>query len=114
MNAHAAVAATLLEDRSLVEAVLDDLESSPLSHKEKVLFRYIAKVNDTPGALSQADVDLAKKAGWSDAAIFDAVTVCAIFNFFNRWIDGTGVPDVPPEFYSQRAPQDGRMDYRIQ
>ena len=114
MNAHAAVAATLLEDRPLVDAVLDDFESSPLSHREKVLLRYIAKVNDKPGALSQADVDDVKKVGWSDGAIFDAVTVCAVFNFFNRWIDGTGVPDVPRDFYSQQAPQDGRMGYRIQ
>jgi alkylhydroperoxidase family enzyme len=105
---------TLLEDKPLVDAVLADFESSPLTEKDKVLFRYLAKVNDTPGALSQADVDVVKAAGWSDAAIFDAVTVCAIFNFFNRWIDGTGVPNVPPEFYSQRAPQDGRMGYRME
>ena len=97
-----------------MDAVLDDFESSPLSEKDKVLLRYVAKVNDTPGALSQGDVDVVKAAGWSDGAIFDAVTVCAIFNFFNRWIDGTGVPDVPRDFYSDKSPQDGRMGYRMQ
>ena len=26
-----------------------------------------------------------------DEAIFDAITVCALFNFYNRWIDASGV-----------------------
>ena len=30
-------------------------------------------------------------AGWDDEAIYYAVTVCALFNFYNRWIDATGV-----------------------
>jgi hypothetical protein len=30
-------------------------------------------------------------AGWTDEAIYCAITVCALFNFYNRWIDATGV-----------------------
>jgi len=26
--------------------------------------------------------------------------VCALFNFYNRWIDGTGVQDLPAEMYA--------------
>ena len=29
--------------------------------------------------------------GWTDEAIYSAVSVCALFNFYNRWIDATGV-----------------------
>ena len=36
-------------------------------------------------------------AGWDDQAIYDAVTVCSLFNFFNRWIDATGVAAMSDE-----------------
>ncbi len=29
--------------------------------------------------------------GWDDEAIYYAITVCALFNFYNRWIDASGV-----------------------
>lgn len=29
--------------------------------------------------------------GWTDEALYDAITVCPLFNFYNRWIDATGV-----------------------
>ena len=98
---------------ALVEAVCADFESAPLSEKEKALFRYLAVVNDTPAKVQQADVDAAKAAGWSDHALFDAATVCAIFNFFNRWIDATGVPDVPGGFYEERLGAQGDVGYAM-
>lgn len=73
----------------------------------------MAKVNDTPAAVTRADADAARAAGWSDAALYDAVTVCAIFNFFNRWIDGLGVPDVPRELYEARVAAGGGMAYTM-
>ena len=38
-------------------------------------------------------------AGWSEEAVYDAITVCALFNFYNKWIDATGVGDMPAEAY---------------
>ena len=46
-------------------------------------------------SIGQADVDAAKQAGWSDEALYDAITVCALFQFYNNWIDATGVSDMP-------------------
>jgi hypothetical protein len=45
--------------------------------------------------IGQADVDVARKAGWSDEALYDAITVCSLFQFYNNWIDATGVADMP-------------------
>jgi len=96
-----------------VKAVCEDFESAPISEKEKALLRYVAVVNDTPAKTSEADVAAAKEAGWSDRAIFDGLTVCAIFNFFNRWLDGAGLPDVPAGFYEGRLEEHGDMGYRM-
>lgn len=46
-------------------------------------------------SIGQADVDVARKAGWSDEALYDAITVCSLFQFYNNWIDATGVSDMP-------------------
>jgi alkylhydroperoxidase family enzyme len=70
-------------------------------------------VNDRPAAVTRADVERARAHGWTDAALFDAVTVCAVFNFFNRWIDGTGVEDVPAGFYEARLRAHGDVGYAL-
>lgn len=79
--------------------MLDDYRTSRLSEKDKALFGFIDKVNRTSNQIRQADVDEAKVAGWTDEAIYDAIAVCALFNFYNRWIDSTGVHDMPASAY---------------
>ena len=96
-----------------MEAVCSDFETAPISEKEKGLLRYVAKVNDAPSKVDQADVDAAKAHGWSESAIFDAATVAATFNFFNRWIDATGVPAVPAGFYEERLTAHGDVGYAM-
>jgi alkylhydroperoxidase family enzyme len=74
-----------------VAGVLDDLETSPLDEKHKVLFRLVDRVNHESPSMSAADFAPARAAGWTDEALYFAITVCALFNFYNRWIDATGV-----------------------
>jgi alkylhydroperoxidase family enzyme len=68
-----------------------DVESSALDERHKVLFRFIDKVNDDSPRMAPADLEIVRAAGWADEAIYFAITVCALFNFYNRWIDATGV-----------------------
>jgi len=89
----------LLDDRNLVEAVLEDFRIAPISDREKALFAFIEKVNRQSNATTQEDIDTVKKAGWTEEAIYDAITVCALFNFYNTWIDATGVHDMPSAAY---------------
>jgi alkylhydroperoxidase family enzyme len=74
-----------------VTAVLEDVETSPLDDRHKALFRFIDKVNHDSPAVTPSDIETLHAAGWEDDAIFYAITVCALFNFYNRWIDATGV-----------------------
>jgi alkylhydroperoxidase family enzyme len=75
--------------------VLQDYTTAPISEAEKALFKFVTKVNRTSNQITRADVDEARRAGWSDEALYDALSVCALFNFYNRWIDATGVQDMP-------------------
>jgi len=96
-KSHAAVAAELLENEDLVWSVLRDFERSPLEEREKVLFRFIEKVHRDAVHITQADMQQLNAAGWDDEAIYIAITVCALFNFYNRWIDATGVHPLSEE-----------------
>lgn len=75
----------------LVWGVLRDLESSALEEKEKALFRFVAKVNQDSPRITPQDMQPLYAVGWDDEAIYFAITVCALFNFYNRWVDATGV-----------------------
>jgi alkylhydroperoxidase family enzyme len=74
-----------------VNAVISDLESSPLPAAEKALRRFVDKVNRDSVRIGPSDIATLHEAGWSDEAIWYAITVCALFNFYNRWIDASGV-----------------------
>jgi alkylhydroperoxidase family enzyme len=79
--------------------VLEDYTTAPISAAGKALFKFVTKVNRTSNQITREDIDEARRAGWSDEALYDAITVCAIFNFYNRWIDATGVQDMPAVGY---------------
>ena len=82
-----------------MQAVLDDYLKTPISAEEKALLTFIEKVVRCSNQISQADVDEAKTAGWSDEALYDAITVCALFKFYNAWVDASGVQDMPASVY---------------
>lgn len=91
----------MLGSEELVWGVLKDLENSALPEKEKALFRFVTKVNRQSPAITAADMQPLYEAGWSDEAIYFAITVCALFNFYNRWIDASGVHALSDEAHRQ-------------
>lgn len=56
-----------------------------------------AKLTRSPDAMSEADVESLRAAGWSDRAVLDIVLVTSYFNFVNRITNGLGVESTPEE-----------------
>jgi uncharacterized peroxidase-related enzyme len=100
-RSHAAAAANMLGEggRDVVDAVLRDYATAPIEPRLKALLKFIEKVNRAASDIEQADVAAVRAAGWSDEAIYDAITVCAMFNFFNRWVSASGVDDMTEGAY---------------
>jgi uncharacterized peroxidase-related enzyme len=123
LKSHAAVAAVLLEQEAdaagiegfcgerLVEAVIQDLEGSPLPEREKTLLRFVRKVNHDSVGVTPADIAPLHAAGWTDEAIYYAITICALFNFYNRWVDAGGVPALSDEAHRQNAKRSAAIGY---
>jgi hypothetical protein len=91
--------------------VLDDLETAPISEKDRALYRFIKKANADSTSIRQEDIDAARDAGWSDEALYDAITVHALFRFYNAWIDITGVSDMPAFAYEMSGKRLATMGY---
>jgi len=86
-----------LQDEQLVASVLADVDTSKLSDSEKVLFRFVRKVNEDSVSIGPPDMEGLHQAGYTDEAIYYAITVCSLFNFYNRWIDASGVHPMSDE-----------------
>jgi alkylhydroperoxidase family enzyme len=100
-----------LGDRALVDAVLEDYRSAPIDDREKALFAFIEKMNAQSNLVRREDVDRVKAMGWSDEAVYDAITVCALFKFYNAWIDATGVHDLPASAYDMSGKRMAAQGY---
>lgn len=101
----------MLGSEDLVWAVLRDLENSPLDEKEKRLFRFVSKVNRNSLDISADDMKPLYGVGWTDADIYCAITVCALFNFYNRWIDASGVHALSEEAHRQGGKRSAATGY---
>jgi uncharacterized peroxidase-related enzyme len=97
-DAHAAAAAEYL-DEGVVDEVLRDVETSRLDFAHKALFRYIAKLAEHPYRVTDSDITILKQAGWSEEAIYDALTVASVFKFYNTWNNGSGVQTMKSSDY---------------
>jgi uncharacterized peroxidase-related enzyme len=110
-RAHAAAASELFSSEALVWSVLTDLEASPLDDKVKVLLRFTSKITKNLPGVTGDDVEQVRAAGWEDEAIYYAITTCALFNFYNRWITATGVPEMSPEAHRLQGQNIARRGY---
>jgi len=95
----------------LVASVLADLEASPLSPKEKAMLRFVDKVNHHSPSINANDMAPLYTEGWDDEAIYYAITVCALFNFYNRWVDASGVHALSDEAHRQGGKRSASMGY---
>ena len=91
----------MLGSEDLVRGVLHDVETSALDDKLKHLFRFVDRVNRDSPRIGREDIAALNAAGWDDEAIYYAITVCALFNFYNRWIDASGVHAMSEEAHRE-------------
>jgi uncharacterized peroxidase-related enzyme len=102
-QAHAAAASELYNDAGLVWTALRDLDRAPLDDKTKLLLRFVGKMTTALPSTTADDIDALRAAGWDDEAIYFAITTCALFNFYNRWITATGVPEMSQDGHRRQG-----------
>jgi uncharacterized peroxidase-related enzyme len=89
MSSHAAAARYLFkEKKQVVDIVLGDYHSAPISDKLKALLSLAAKVQQDGKSVLPEDVKRARDHGANDRDIHDTVLIAAAFSMFNRYVDG--------------------------
>lgn len=95
----------------MVWSVLRDLENSQLDEKHKALFRFVTKVNRQSPQITAGDMQQLYEAGWTGEAIYYAITICALFNFYNRWVDACGVHALSDEAHREGGKRSATHGY---
>ena len=97
MSSHAAFAALQLPDGwDVVDGVLHDPASAPVSDKMRGLLAIAGGVQRARRAVTPETIAGAREAGATDVEIHDAVLIAAAFCMFNRYVDGLGT-FAPPD-----------------
>jgi uncharacterized peroxidase-related enzyme len=87
-RAHTAAAEHVTGDRDLVDAVIRDPASAPVSEKMRALLAVASKVQSSGLDVTDDDIAAVRAAGASDEDLHDTVLVAAAFCMFNRYVDG--------------------------
>jgi len=94
-GAHSAQSIAFGISPATIEALMANVDTAPIDDKLKPILHYVGKLTRTLTRLTEADAQAVYDAGWSEAALFDAVQTCALFNMMNRLVEGAGVDSYP-------------------
>lgn len=90
-GAHRIVAEVHGVDAELLDRLLAEPETSGVDPRLLPLLAYVRKLTLAPAGVRDADAAAVYAAGWTERALFDAISVCALFNFMNRIVEGCGI-----------------------
>jgi uncharacterized peroxidase-related enzyme len=97
-GAHTAAAKEFGVSEELIANLLKDVATAGVPPKMVPVLHYIRKLTLTPTKMTQADADAVFAAGWSERALYDAVQICCLYNFMNRFVEGLGLSPIPDQF----------------
>src|SRR5262245_1367047 len=110
---HAAVASQHFgDDGATVKAVVDNVNTAPVSAKMKTLLALAALVQKGGRFVQESDIARARREGASDKEIHDVVLIAAAFCMLNRYVDGLGAwTPTDPAAYIDRARAVAELGY---
>jgi uncharacterized peroxidase-related enzyme len=108
---HSAAAEAKGIEISLIESLLEDLDSAPIDDKFKPLLSFVKKLTLTPSTMTEADADAVFAAGWDEKGLHDTITVTARMNFMCRMVEGYGFTPMSLERARVQAAKRAKVGY---
>jgi len=90
-GAHKIIAATFGFTESQVQLLFTNIEESGVDKRLLPVMNFVKKLTLTPSKVVDSDRQAIIDAGWQQQAIFDAASICGLFNLMNRIVEGAGV-----------------------
>jgi uncharacterized peroxidase-related enzyme len=88
---HAGVAAAFGVEPDLFNVLLSDIDLAPVEERIKPILCYARKLTLSPARITEDDAAAIYDAGCGDDALYSTVLVTALFDFYNRLVDGVGL-----------------------
>ncbi|MEE8370981.1 MAG: peroxidase-related enzyme [Sphingomonadales bacterium] len=107
---HSAVAKVFGVEPGLLEAIIEDVDAAPVAERLKPLLHYARKLTLAPASVGEGDVAAIRAAGWGDDALFSLVSVAALFNLYNRLVEGAGL-EAPEGYFAVAAERLTTIEY---
>jgi len=101
LTAHGHAVRELSDDPALGELLVMNYRAAKLSRKQRAMLDFAHRMTVATAEVGEADRAALRKAGFSDAAIWDIAAVAAFFNMTNRF--ATAVDMMPNEDYHGRS-----------
>ena len=95
----------------VVDKLLRDLKTAPVTDKQRALLDFVRKLTVATTSVTQADADQVFAAGWDEKALHDAIAVTARMTFMTRIIHGFGFTPMTPERAKQNAEHRAKVGY---
>jgi uncharacterized peroxidase-related enzyme len=88
--AHGAALRKLTKDPALADQIAVDHGAAAISDRMKTALDYARALTGDPSAITEADVQTLRDAGWTDEDVMDIAEVTGLFNMSNRMASGLG------------------------
>ena len=108
---HTAVVEFMGVAEGTVARLKDDVTLAAAAPKLRPLLAYARKLTQSPAGITQADADAVFDAGWEEQALHDAVAVCCLFNFMNRYVEGLGI-EADAKYFAMAAERLSKNGYK--
>ena len=83
--------------------MLDDWRTAPIPQRTRAMLGFVERLTLAPETVTATDIKPLRDAGISEAAIEDAVHVCALFSVYDRLADSFKFDIPAPEGFEQSA-----------
>ena len=109
--AHTAAAVARGIEAGVVEKLVANVDTAPISAKLKPLMAFVKKLALTPTSVGQGHADAVFAVGWNERALHDAIAITARMTFMSRIIHGHGFTPMTPERARANAEHRAEVGY---
>jgi uncharacterized peroxidase-related enzyme len=102
-GSHKIIASTFGIEEQVVEGLLVDPATSGVEERLLPVLEYVRVLNESPSRVTDRHRQAILDAGWPEQAVFDAASICGLFNLMNRIVEGMGVKTSAAIQQAQRA-----------
>jgi uncharacterized peroxidase-related enzyme len=94
----------------VLKGLLEDPDHPAVAPPLAAVLAYLRKLTLTPSRLTDSDAQAVFVQGVSEQALFDAISIGALFNFMNRLVEGCGVVTNEANLELSRKRHESNMD----